>query len=35
MEFPTTVTLFYKLKEDYSCESALYPEEVCFLPAGT
>ena len=26
---------FYKLIEDYSCESALYPEEICFLPAGT
>lgn len=26
---------FYKLIEDYSCDSALYPEEICFLPAGT
>ena len=26
---------FFKLIEDYSCESAFYPEKVCFLPAGT
>jgi hypothetical protein len=26
---------FYRLTEDYSCESAFYPEEICFLPAGT
>jgi hypothetical protein len=26
---------FYKLIEDYSCESARYPEEVFFLPSGT
>jgi len=36
MEFPTTVRKsFYKLIEDYSCESSFYPEEVCFIPAGT
>lgn len=31
----TTRRSFYKLIEDYSCESAFYSEEVCFLPAGT
>jgi hypothetical protein len=36
MEFLETARKsFYKLKEDYSCESAFYPEEACFLPAGT
>jgi len=36
MEFlETKRKSFYKLIEDYSCESAFYPEEVCFLPAGT
>lgn len=36
MEFlETKRKSFYKLIEDYSCESARYPEEVCFLPSGT
>ena len=36
MEFLQVVRKsFYKIIDDYSCESAFYPEEVCFLPAGT
>lgn len=36
MEFLETIEKsFYKLIDDYSCESSFYPEEICFIPRGT